>query len=328
MAYGALDDATRPLAPAVAVSGRRIFGAALIATLGVAGCVGVYAKAAPAGVGTAAAALDAVKPKPFDVDGVVAHDIDPSKAPFDTLTLGNVLPADAVPVFAQGAVYAATGDEFSADVDLSAALCGEFDDDSSFPDAACDCGDTRTQCHGNMDRLPAYRDACFEAACGAENMAAYDAFPAPDATQQCAGLIRPVWGVPCMWQAVKAMPETCAGSFVPTFPAGKSRNAPDPYPDLDGYERYSLGYSPGGNFAGSCDAHAFCSECLDDDYDGGVNPYCRAVFKKYGHPFAVGAGDPDKRYTHHTGFFADLDYWCQDSVLAALADEADAARRR
>ena len=60
----------------------------------------------------------------------------------------------------------------------------------------------------------------------------------------------------------------------------------------------------------------------------GVNPYCRAVFKKYGHPFAVGAGDPDKRYTHHTGFFADLDYWCQDSVLAALADEADAARRR
>lgn len=250
MSYGALEDANGPLAPAVPVSRRRIFGGVLIAVVFVVGCLGVYGRGHQrGGLGTSEAALDAGSPKPFDIPGVVSHDIDSSQAPFDALTGGNVLPKDIKPVWAQGLVYDST-DVFAADADVSAALCPEFDDDGSFPDAACDCGDTRTQCHGNMDRLPAYKDACYEAACGAENMRAYDAFLAPDSTAQCAGLVEPVWGVPCLWQAVKAMPSTCGGTFAPTFPTSKARNAPDPYPELDAYERYALGYSPGGNFAG------------------------------------------------------------------------------
>ena len=149
----------------------------------------------------------------------------------------------------------------------------------------------------------------------------YDAAPFDasnsDPTQRCSGLTRAVWSVPCAWQAIKAMPETCAGNFKPTPPDGKSRNEPDPFPELDAYERYELGYAPGANFEGSCDAHAFCFECLDDSYAGGVNPYCRAVFARYS-PISEGRGSETRVHTHHMGFFADLDYWCQPGVLATL----------
>ena len=298
MGYGTLE---APLIPPPSKRWRRA-GAALAAG-GAALCVAALL-AAPRRPAQALAA----KPKPVWVKGV-SHPIDAAEAPFDALGVAPALPvAGARPRV-----------DLRVDVDLSTGLCAEFDDDYSFPDASCDCGDARTQCRGNMERFPAYKDACFEAACGSENMAAFDAAPGSD-KEKCAALTRGAWSMPCFWQAVKALPDLCGGSFAPVPPAGPARDAPDPYPDLDAFERYALGYAPGAAFTGPCDAHAYCLECLDDAYVGGVNPYCRAVFARYDGALRVSGG------SHHTGFFADLDYWCQDGVLATLADAAAGMR--
>ena len=38
--------------------------------------------------------------------------------------------------------------------------------------------------------------------------------------------------------------------------------------------------------------------------------------------------DSEARDTRHSGFFADLDYWCQDSALAPPTEAAEGARCR
>lgn len=185
----------------------------------------------------------------------------------------------------------------NANLSVALELCSEFDDDAFFPNTACDEGDARTQCEGDMVVLPRYHELCYDAACTQDG---------------------PVWGLPCAWQAIKQLPRTCEGTFEPTPPVGTSRGVPNRYPDLDSAQRWALGYTS--TFAGPCNAHAFCFSCLDDRYEFGVDPYCRAVFDKYG-------ATPEA--PRPSSFFSDLDsYWCTADVLEALAKEALILRRR
>lgn len=208
----------------------------------------------------------------------------------------------------------------AANLTAAKSLCSEFDDDFSFPSEICDCGDARTQCNDDMLRLPRYYSLCFEAACGMDNMDSYAAYPSDNAIEKCAGLKRPAWGVPCAWQAVKHLPETCAETFTPSPPLGSSRDMPNKYPSLTSEERWALGYEE--TFAGPCNAHAFCFTCLDDNYELGVNPYCRAVFARYG----ATPEAPAEIHNSATGdvvirsFFSELDtFWCRHDTLHQLA---------
>ena len=301
MSYGAVErDGGALVALEEAASRpRRLAGALGLALLGL-GAVAAANGAAPRPAPRLAAAA-----KPFLVDGVEPHRL-PEK-PFDAFLFDSVV-----------------------NVSHSAALCAEFDDDASFPDASCDCGDARTQCLGNMASSPRYRDFCFDAACGAANVAAYEASPLSDPVARCAALTAPAWGVPCAWQAVAKLPETCAGTFAPEAPDRKSRDEPNAFADLDSYDRYALGYAA--NFAGPCNAHAYCYTCADENYAGGLNPYCAAVFARYGGTpmrpdaayhaaHAAGRGGP------HVSFFEDLDaFWCDPAVLGALERAAATLR--
>ena len=97
-----------------------------------------------------------------------------------------------------------------------------------------------------------------------------------------------------------------------------------------GWFRHRLGYTA--NFAGPCNAHAYCYTCADDTYAGGLNPYCAAVFARYGGTpmrpdaayhaaHAAGRGGP------HVSFFEDLDaFWCDPAVLGALERAAATLR--
>lgn len=208
----------------------------------------------------------------------------------------------------------------AANLTAATSLCSEFDDDFSFPSEVCDCGDARTQCNDDMLRLPKYYSLCFEAACGSDNMDRYAAYPSDNAIEKCAGLIRPAWGVPCAWQAVKRLPETCAETFTPSPPLGSSRDVPNKYPLLTSEQRWALGYEE--TFAGPCNAHAFCFTCLDADYELGVNPYCRAVFARYGATPEAPAEIHDSVTGHVVlrSFFSELDsFWCQRKTLHQLA---------
>lgn len=204
-----------------------------------------------------------------------------------------------------------------ANLSASLSLCSEFDDDQSFPSDVCDCGDARTQCNDDMLKLPRYHDLCFDAACGKDNMKSFNGVGS-EATEaeKCDAMTRPAWGVPCAWQAVMRLPETCAGRFVPSPPFGASRNVPNKYPSLSSEQRWALGYEE--TFAGPCNAHAFCFTCLDDDYELGVNPYCAAVFATYGATPEAASG-PDPATGLVKSFFSDLEtHWCQPHVLDEL----------
>lgn len=188
----------------------------------------------------------------------------------------------------------------AANLTVALSLCSEFDDDGNYPSELCDCGDFRTQCMGNMQRSQRYHDLC-SVACPSEG--AVD-------DNKCPGLTEPSWGVPCAWQAIVQLPETCEGRFKPVTPFGTSRNLPNKFsPTKD----YLLGYTS--TFAGPCNAHAFCFSCLDPTFRSGIHPHCNAVFHAYGAtPEATGSQEIIDN------FFDDLDsFWCHDDVLTDLA---------
>ena len=119
-----------------------------------------------------------------------------------------------------------------------------------------------------MASSPRYREVCFDAACGAANVAAYEASPISDPVDKCAALTAPAWGVPCAWQAVARLPETCAGTFSPAAPDRRSRGEPNAFADLDAYDRYALGSVPKPNLQPDFNVSIF--ECVDTSSSAGL----------------------------------------------------------
>lgn len=123
-----------------------------------------------------------------------------------------------------------------------------------------------------------------------------------------------LWYRPCQWQAIAALPELCAGRFEPVAPSPSedaviSVKRKDVIAQMEDLGVFGDNTTP-------CQANAFCSSCYADD--GSTNPYCDAVLDQ--HPgllkSSVYIQNPDT-------FFGELDYWCSDDVLRAVAEGDD-----
>ena len=229
---------------------------------------------------------------------------------------------------ARGAVsllYAALGldDDETSDYSTVVAACAAYDDDSH----AWDCGhaDFMAWC-----REPdTYEGTRFASVCSA-------ACPTDSGDPTAYSPNATYYALVCTWEAVAALPDACAGGFEPTAPGSAAWAAPggarendvsqDVFDALDVY---------------ACDEHAFCRTCGED------NPYCAAVAAYYGgvgaeYPCDFGTDDWRCPYTWDSGGLVganaaaravdlDLELWCADDTLAAIAAgtfDAVAARRR
>ena len=159
---------------------------------------------------------------------------------------------------------------------LSFEACAQYDDDAFYPadpigGETCFQQDVATSCF--MHDLPQYAALASNCAgtCGAD-----------------------AWSNLCSWQAIRALPETCAGAF--------AQSPPDPARH-GGRNRGPR--SPDGQ--------------VDYDDDGAVSPYCDAVVRFY-----AAAHGMDKVWKTGVYFWraTDLDFWCADATRRALADFA------
>ena len=159
------------------------------------------------------------------------------------------------------------------------------------------------------------------------------------------------WAMPCTWMAIKSLPETCAGTYVPDVTkAGASANAenvasaPNPL-TLGGKAQLH-----------SCDEHAVCFSCFNAGNPGTTDDakYCEAVaayYGGYGTPLVTDDGSwtlqlrdtpagfkarGDMGITELNGevgansafraITEDFDFWCSADTLAAIEDGSFAAR--
>ena len=127
------------------------------------------------------------------------------------------------------------------------------------------------------------------------------------------------WFEVCNWQAVNALPETCAGTFAPSADAlaAPSRNAA---PVNEGvavsrtFSTYNVALrAPGGGSHAwdGCEAHAFCKTAVLAD-GSFASEYARAVLDYY-----AWAEEPQMALDY---LWATADAWCAPDVLASIAD--------
>lgn len=188
----------------------------------------------------------------------------------------------------------------SEGVALSFETCAQYDDDAFYPadplgGETCFQQDIDTSCF--MHDLPQYAALASNCAgtCGAD-----------------------AWSNLCSWQAIRALPETCAGAFKqsppdPTRHGGRNRGPRSPDGQVD-YDDTNANLVKAGD---GCGAHSYCATCYDDD--GRASPYCDAVRRFY-----AAAHGMDKVWKTGVYFWraTDLDFWCDDATQRALAEFA------
>lgn len=152
--------------------------------------------------------------------------------------------------------------------------CSEYDDDSLYPNDYCIAGDNAT-CHksviGNAHYYHACSSACEEG-----------------------------WGVPCGWQAVRQLPNTCHDKFEPVMPT-ESKNEPP----VEAYLQ-QLTIEANNRTYWACNVHAFCYWCVED---GNVNNFCKAAVLRTKSLYAPAAV-----------FKYMDDYWCDDKILDEIVN--------
>lgn len=147
--------------------------------------------------------------------------------------------------------------------------CSEYDDDTLYPNDLCIAGDNAT-CHESVFSNPHYSHACASACDDG-------------------------WGVPCGWQAVRQLPNTCHDMFEPIMPTD-SKNEPPAEAYL-----HQLTVESTNRTYWACNVHAFCYWCVEDK---NVNNFCKAAVMRTKSLYAPAAV-----------FKYMDDYWCDDKIL-------------
>ena len=188
----------------------------------------------------------------------------------------------------------------SEGVSLSFETCAEYDDDAYYP----------------ADQLGG--ETCFQqdidTSCFMLDLPQYAAFK-----KNCAGTCGDdAWSNLCSWQAIRDLPDTCAGTFAqappdPALHGGRNRGPRSPGGQVD-YDDTNANLVKAGD---GCGAHSYCATCYDDD--GNLSPYCDAVQRFYAASHGI-----DKIWKTGIYFWrsTDLDFWCSDDVQREIANFA------
>jgi len=109
------------------------------------------------------------------------------------------------------------------------------------------------------------------------------------------------WWVVCEWEAIKSLPDFCAGTFTPTYPWELTAK------DIGETNDEQTSVYIHGEKWDSCNVHAFC--LVGVDTQGSVNPYMKAVIEHYNSSTPSDA---------KTGAFDYLSSWCQPGTLESI----------
>ena len=185
-----------------------------------------------------------------------------------------------------------------------AARCDKY---SSFQETGCEmCGWAEPPTY--FDRVAAAYPTAARACADSANASATNPLPAGRPLPGSAHQHGPsnAWYKACLWEALAALPEVCAGTFKPT--------APPPVPAAKTPEDYTC----------DCELHAYCYSACGPE--GGDNPYCAAYFAQHPHmdyfdwtavtrpqPSIVGNVGPERLWDEEA-------FWCDATTLAAVED--------
>ena len=177
---------------------------------------------------------------------------------------------------------------------------------------ACVTGDSYTCLHYNV--TSEVRGACGGACNATDEWRLALAEKTGRNVSSLGGMVGSSYLAVCEWEMIRSLPRTCNGTFARTAPSAASNNLAPNYANVTyGETKTYFGGSDAAALWDSCNAHAFCWTCAEED--GSLNKYCEAVMQKYAWGSAYTPSDAKGR-----AFDDLLDYWCTGAVLASIHD--------